>query len=90
MNHREAVARYWSRMPVEKPHGANPTKCEPFRVTAAANTQRLDCARRRECLTYAVRVRWESWTCEVCGVRETVAIETPTRTNFDGVYEVVR
>jgi len=58
------------------PTGTNPTQCESFKVHAVDNMQRVDCARRKECVTYAIKRNWRAFTCAGCSVRE-VAPRTP-------------
>lgn len=73
------------------PEGTNPQKCEPFRDHAAPVMQRLDCARRRACLDYAVRLEWRAFTCGGCRVREMAArVEPPTRRSFEGALHLPR
>ena len=78
--HAASMARFWGGVPNPPvPEGANPVECVPFRTPGADVMQRLDCARRGECLTYATRKRWASFTCGGCPVRETVKTEAATR-----------
>ncbi len=55
------------------PEGTRPMQCAPFHASGAAVMQRLDCARRRECLNFAVHEGWKAFTCAYCPVRETLA-----------------
>ncbi len=74
-NHSAALIRAWDKIrtasTVPAPAGANPSECEPFRPHAVDTTQRLNCARRSACLTFAMNRQWRAFSCESCSVRET-------------------
>jgi hypothetical protein len=91
-NHAVSMARYRRKVRapllVALPAEPNPVACEPFRVQAADVVQRLQCARRRECLNVASLRNWPAWTCEHCGVRELAEVVRPLRQYFDGALPV--
>lgn len=54
------------------PPGCRPRLCKS---DSADFERRVTCARYRDCLTYAVRVDWESFTCARCPVTERCSSE---------------
>jgi hypothetical protein len=73
-----AMVRRRERPAPVTPIGAQPVECKPMRRMASIEaSQVLDCARRRECLSFAVAREWAAWTCAYCPVRETAARVEP-------------
>ncbi len=70
--HAEALAAYHEKPAPVPPEGTNPTQCAPFKPHAVDNTRRTDCARAKQCRDYAIKARWNAFSCQACSVRETV------------------
>lgn len=83
---RETIAANADRPPPTAPEGTNPQRAPSYRVLPMVE-QHPNCARRTECLNFAVRQNWQGFTCSSCTVREVAAKgELETRVGYlDGM-----
>lgn len=76
-------------VPASPPLGANPIRfLHPMSAADAADVQRLNCARRGECLSYVYEMGWASWDCRGCSVTETLTLEEHRR-DMDGMAKMI-